>query len=76
MKMVLEPTARRLLALGLQDGRVMVLDLKSDPDPSRLRVHFLRTGNNVPIGAIRHVAFSPDSRILIAVSQDAKVSSI
>ena len=73
MKLALQPKTRRLLALGLQDGRIMVMDLKSDPDPQKFRINFLRATGNVAISAIRHVAFSPDSRVLIGVTQDAKV---
>ena len=73
MKFALQHSTRRLLALGLQDGRVMILDLQADPDPNDLRVCFIRASNTALVGAIRQVAFSPDSKLLIGVTQDGKV---
>ena len=75
MKFALSPSTRRLLALGLQDGRVMILDLKADEDPTDLRVCFIKANNTAPVGAIRQVAFSLDSKLLVGVTQDGKVSS-
>ena len=76
MKFALQPGhSGRLLALGLEDGRIMLMDLKGDVDPSCLRVNFFRATSTTPVGAIRQVAFSPDSKVLVAVTQEAKVPS-
>ena len=65
-------SSRRFMAVGLMDGRVMVMDLHSSEDPMDLRTVYLQ-GKTERQGLIRESCFSPDGKFLISVDETAKV---
>ena len=71
LKMALDPS-KRFLAVALNDGRVLILDLHSSEDPMDMRCLYLQ-GKKERQGCVRDVCFSPNGKFLISVCSNGTV---